>query len=86
MEGDLNAGIINNPVKFLVIDASLIESLNEEGGKQNVSTGWHAIEFLLWGQDLNEVGPGSQPLEDYTTGVIKFWGPHEIGDPWSPIS
>ena len=67
VEGNANAGIINNPVEFPTINASLIESLNEEGGEQNVSTGWHAIEFLLWGQDLNEVGPGSRPLEDYTS-------------------
>ena len=66
VEGNANAGIINNPVEFPTINASLIESLNEEGGEQNVSTGWHAIEFLLWGQDLNEAGPGSRPLEDYT--------------------
>ena len=67
VEGNANAGIINNPVEFPTINASLIESLNEEGGEQNVSTGWHAIEFLLWGQDLNEAGPGSRPLEDYTS-------------------
>ena len=67
VEGSLNAGIINNPSEFPVIDASLIESLNLEGGEQNVSTGWHAIEFLLWGQDLNEAGPGSRPLEHYTS-------------------
>ena len=66
VEGNANAGIINNPAEFPTINASLIESLNEEGGEQNVSTGWHAIEFLLWGQDLNEAGPGSRPLEDYT--------------------
>lgn len=64
--GDPSAGIINNPEAFPVIDAALLESLNEEGGEENVSTGWHAIEFLLWGQDLNENGPGSRPLEDYT--------------------
>ena len=69
VEGNANAGIINNPTEFPTINASLIESLNEEGGEQNVSTGWHAIEFLLWGQDLNEAGPGSRPLEDYTTGA-----------------
>ena len=67
VEGDDSAGIINNPAQFPVIDAALLESLNEEGGEENVSTGWHAIEFLLWGQDLNEVGPGSRPVEDYTT-------------------
>ena len=64
--GDPSAGIINNPEQFPVIDAALIESLNEEGGEENVATGWHAIEFLLWGQDLNENGPGNRPLEDYT--------------------
>ena len=43
-----------------MIDADLLVSLNEEGGEENVSTGWHAIEFLLWGQDLNADGPGLQ--------------------------
>ena len=33
----------------------------------NVSTGWHAIEFLCWGQDLNADGPGSRPIEDQAT-------------------
>ena len=64
--GSPNAGIINNPADFPSIDADLIVSLNEEGGEENVSTGWHAIEFLLWGQDTSEDGPGVRPLEDYT--------------------
>ena len=67
VEGNPTAGIINDPDTFPTIDAGLIASLNEEGGEENVSTGWHTIEFLLWGQDLNENGPGSRPLEDYTT-------------------
>ena len=67
VEGDANAGIINNPGDFPTIDADLIVSLNEEGGEENVSTGWHAIEFLLWGQDLNDDGPGLRPVEDYIT-------------------
>lgn len=67
VEGDPDAGIINNPTDFPVIDAELIVSLNEEGGEENVSTGWHAIEFLLWGQDMNDDGPGDRPIEDYTT-------------------
>ena len=67
VEGDPDAGIVNNPGDFPVIDADLIVSLNEEGGEENVSTGWHAIEFLLWGQDLNDDGPGLRPVEDYTT-------------------
>ena len=67
VEGNPSAGIINNPDQFPVIDSSVLVSLNEEGGEENVSTGWHAIEFLLWGQDLNADGPGYRPIEDYTT-------------------
>ena len=67
VEGNPSAGIINDPDAFPVIDAALIVSLNEEGGEENVSTGWHAIEFLLWGQDLSPTGPGARPVEDYTT-------------------
>ena len=67
VEGNPTAGIINMPAEYPTIDAELIISLNEEGGEQNVSTGWHAIEFLLWGQDLNDGGPGDRPVEDFTT-------------------
>ena len=52
---------------YPTIDADLIVSLNEVGGEANISTGWHAIEFLLWGQDLSADGPGARPLSDYTT-------------------
>jgi putative iron-regulated protein len=33
----------------------------------NVDTGYHAIEFMLWGQDLNGTGPGAgnRPYTDY---------------------
>ncbi len=49
------------------ITTDVIVSANEEGGETNISTGWHAIEFLLWGQDLSDDGPGSRPVTDYTT-------------------
>ena len=42
------------------IDKALLESLHELGGVEaNVATGYHAVEFLLWGQDLNGTGPGA---------------------------
>ena len=58
-----------------VVDASkitpeLIRSLAEAGEVEaNVTTGYHAIEFLLWGQDLNGTGPGAgnRPYTDYDT-------------------
>ena len=38
----------------------LADKLQEAGGvESNVATGYHAIEFLLWGQDLNGTGPGA---------------------------
>lgn len=49
----------------------LLAELNEIGGSEaNVATGYHAIEFLLWGQDLNGFGPGNgeRPVTDYAQG------------------
>jgi putative iron-regulated protein len=66
VEGDETAGVVNRPDEYPTIDAELITSLNEEGGEANISTGWHAIEFLLWGQDLSADGPGARPVTDYT--------------------
>lgn len=67
VEGAPNSGIVNMPDEYPTIDAELLVSLNEEGGEANISTGWHAIEFLLWGQDLSTDGSGERPVEDYTT-------------------
>jgi len=42
------------------ITVDVIKSLQEAGGVEaNVAIGYHAIEFLLWGQDLNGTGPGA---------------------------
>jgi len=58
------------------VDASSItpkllsETLHEaEEVEANVATGYHAIEFLLWGQDLNgtNAGAGNRPYTDYDT-------------------
>ncbi len=51
-----------------VINADLLRKLQEGGDVEaNVATGYHAIEFLLWGQDLNGTGPGAgnRPVTDY---------------------
>ncbi len=51
------------------IDKKLIgETLHEAGDVEaNVASGYHAIEFLLWGQDLNgtKKGAGNRPATDY---------------------
>ncbi|MDC3024482.1 peptidase [Alphaproteobacteria bacterium] len=62
-------------VEGRLIDASIISldllenQLHEIGGNEaNVATGYHAIEFLLWGQDLNgtEKGSGNRPYTDFS--------------------
>lgn len=63
VQGNPNSGIVNN--SKVPLDAASLAALNEKGGETNISTGWHAIEFLLWGQDLNADGPGSRPVSDY---------------------
>ncbi|WP_394195785.1 imelysin family protein [Litoreibacter albidus] len=49
----------------------LSETLQEaDGVEANVATGYHAIEFLLWGQDLNGHGDGAgnRPWTDFASG------------------
>jgi putative iron-regulated protein len=60
----------NKTVDASKIDEDLISSLEEAGDNEaNVSIGYHAVEFLLWGQDLNGTGPGAgnRPATDYDT-------------------
>ncbi len=72
--------VIANPSFDLsgeTVDASsitpefLAETLHEaDGVESNVATGYHAIEFLLWGQDLNgtDHGAGQRSWTDYAAG------------------
>ena len=81
-ESDANAlytaNVIANPKIVIIdgkdVDASKLDSgfltgtLEEAGGiEANVSVGYHAIEFLLWGQDTHGTGPGAgdRPATDY---------------------
>ena len=64
--GDEKAGLINN--RSEAITKERLAELNEHDGEENISTGWHAIEFMLWGQDLNDNGPGARPFTDFIDG------------------
>ena len=79
-ESDTNdlytANVIANPeltasgqtLDASTIDADLLRSLHEiDEVEANVATGYHAIEFLLWGQDLNgtDAGAGNRPATDF---------------------
>ncbi|MEL7168819.1 MAG: imelysin family protein, partial [Bacteroidota bacterium] len=64
-------GIVNDAMTYPTIDRALLVSLNEVGGEKNISTGYHAIEFLLFGQDFNDATTGDtggqRPVTDYKT-------------------
>jgi len=64
----VTVGSINQDTS--TITPELLAEMNEIGGSEaNVTTGYHAIEFMLWGQDTNGVkeGAGNRPVTDYVT-------------------
>ncbi|MGB3597427.1 MAG: imelysin family protein, partial [Pseudomonas neustonica] len=66
---ELNIG--GETMDLSTLTPDLLASLNEVGGSEaNVATGYHAIEFLLWGQDMHgfAAGAGERPASDYAKG------------------
>jgi putative iron-regulated protein len=66
VEGKPGSGLINDPKFKLDVDG--LEGLNQKQDEADVTIGWHAVEFLLWGQDLSATGPGNRPFTDYIAG------------------
>ena len=62
---DATAGLINDT--SFEINAAALSDANEAGGEKNIAIGFHAIEFLLWGQDTSESMAGMRPHTDYVT-------------------
>jgi putative iron-regulated protein len=62
----MNTGIINTPDDYPEIDEEVLIMANETS-ETSISTGYHAIEFLLWGQDKSATGPGDRQYTDYLT-------------------
>jgi len=69
--GQPNVGIVNDAKDYPSLTPDVLLGLNALDGEKNLSTGWHAIEFLLWGQDLSSTGPGNRPYTDYVDGQGK---------------
>lgn len=59
--------IVGDAQAFPEITPELIAAQNEAGGEKNIASGYHAIEFLLWGQDLNQPpqSAGQRPYTDF---------------------
>lgn len=66
VKGQPRAGLVWDSAVTLTRE-SIIER-DQVSDEADVTTGWHAIEFLLWGQDLDPAGPGNRPFQDYVTG------------------
>jgi putative iron-regulated protein len=64
-------GIINRPDVFPDISVDLLIDQNGNPGETDIASGYHAIEFLLWGQDLDAPAlktAGKRPYTDYVIG------------------
>lgn len=68
VEADANAGLINDAVEYPEITKQVLMDLNEAISEESIFTGYHAVEFLLWGQDLYADSPGLRPYTDYVDG------------------
>ncbi|HEY4344999.1 MAG TPA: imelysin family protein [Parvibaculum sp.] len=65
-KGDPKSGIINDT--SIKISQKSIRDRDQVSDEADVTTGFHAVEFLLWGQDLSATGPGARPASDYKKG------------------
>lgn len=70
-----NTNIINNVEDYPIIDKALLRKLNEGLSERSISLGYHAIEFLLWGQDTQipvagaeHTTGGKRPYTDFVDG------------------
>lgn len=63
VKGSPNAGIINNLSLEINNDTIIAANMSEDDA--DVSSGWHAIEFLLWGQDFSLETAGIREASDY---------------------
>ena len=65
---DTHGGVINDLMGYPTISEAILVTDNGKGGESDVKVGYHAIEFLLWGQDLYDDSPGKRPYTDYVVG------------------
>ena len=65
VKGRPDAGLISKAT--FVISPAAIAAGNQVSDEADVTTGYHAVEFLLWGQDLGLDGPGNRPFADYAS-------------------
>ena len=66
VRGAPSAGLVHR-FEIPMTRASILAQ-DQNTDEADVTTGWHAIEFLLWGQDFNASGPGQRLANDFAEG------------------
>jgi putative iron-regulated protein len=69
--------IVGDASAFPEITPELIAAQNESGGEKNIASGYHAVEFLLWGQDANDP-PDSAGHRPYTDFIPQSTDPTDV--------
>ena len=64
---DGRTGILADEAAYPELSSRTLAALNLKEGETSVSTGYHALEFLLWGRDHSATGPGDRSFHDYDT-------------------
>jgi len=64
---DGRSGIVADEAHYPELTPRRLLALNLKEGETSVSTGYHALEFLLWGRDRSASGPGDRSFHDYDT-------------------
>ena len=64
--GAPKGGLISD--RAVPVAESTLVHLNAAEDDRQLTLGYHAIEFLLWGQDRDPTGPGARPYTDYLPG------------------
>lgn len=59
--------IVSDVKSYPLLTTALLRELNARDGETSISTGYHVIEFLLWGRDDNERGPGQRAADDFAS-------------------
>jgi putative iron-regulated protein len=64
-----DSGLVND-LSVPELSEEVIAEANEKKGEKAITAGFHAIEFLLWGQDdaTPGTGPGKRPYTDFVDG------------------
>jgi putative iron-regulated protein len=58
-------GLIQDSARYPLLAGEVLARLNMRDGETSISTGYHVLEFLLWGRDQNPAGPGERPFSDF---------------------